>query len=123
MGVEVQQLDGFSGDNKTFPTQGDVLGMHYTGTLADGTKFDSSRDRDPSAAGAFTFTIGIGQVIKVHSSSLLHMRCYHSSVPGRRGGTESATDRTSRRRRSLMPSEESVVSCRSEGKKLSTTWQ
>jgi len=39
-------------------TSGDSVKIHYTGTLEDGTTFDSSEGRDP-----LEFTLGSGQVI------------------------------------------------------------
>ena len=49
----------------------DILTVHYTGKLEDGTVFDSSKNpgRDP-----FTVTIGIGQVIKGWDEGIVGMK-------------------------------------------------
>ncbi|XP_034255296.1 FK506-binding protein 2 isoform X2 [Thrips palmi] len=67
-GLKIEMLsvpDGCSVKSKN----GDSLTMHYTGTLADGTKFDSSHDRDQP----FTFQLGVGQVIKGWDQGLTDM--------------------------------------------------
>ncbi|KAG6462954.1 hypothetical protein O3G_MSEX013559 [Manduca sexta] len=49
--------------------KGDLLHMHYTGTLDDGTEFDSSIPR----GNPLTFTLGSGQVIKGWDQGLIGM--------------------------------------------------
>ena len=67
--VEVEEGEG------EVPQSGQTVVVHYTGSLADGTKFDSSRDRDRP----FSFKLGQGQVIKGWEEGISTMR-----VGGRR---------------------------------------
>jgi FKBP-type peptidyl-prolyl cis-trans isomerase len=63
--TEVTMPDGlkFTDDQVGTGTEaqkGKTVSVHYTGWLLDGTKFDSSRDRNQP----FSFPLGQGQVIK-----------------------------------------------------------
>lgn len=50
--------------------QGDTVEVNYLGTLLDGTKFDSSYDRNQT----FSFTVGGGQVIQGWEKGLIDMK-------------------------------------------------
>lgn len=57
--------------------RGDLLHIHYTGTLEDGTEFDSSLPRGEP----FTFTLGSGQVIRGWDQGLMGLGFSQLIVP------------------------------------------
>ena len=55
---------------------GDTLRVHYTGTLSDGTVFDSSRERDP-----LEFTMGKGMLIPGFEAAVMGHEAGESPFP------------------------------------------
>ncbi|XP_078611569.1 peptidyl-prolyl cis-trans isomerase FKBP4-like [Branchiostoma floridae x Branchiostoma japonicum] len=78
-----------AGEGDELPLAEDKVSVHYVGTLTDGTKFDSSRDRDDK----FEFTLGKGQVIKgwdlgvatMKRGELARLTCNPQYAYGKRG--------------------------------------
>lgn len=89
-GVLKEILKEGHGDERPFPN--DKVSVHYVGTLLDGSKFDSSRDRGER----FEFTIGEGSVIKAWDIGVATMKrgelcrliCKSEYAYGERGSGE-----------------------------------
>jgi FKBP-type peptidyl-prolyl cis-trans isomerase FkpA len=65
--LKIDRLSPGSGPN---PKSGQVVKVHYTGRLTNGTKFDSSVDRNEP----FEFVLGQGQVIEGWDRGLAQMQ-------------------------------------------------
>lgn len=64
------KIEKITSGNGASPKRGDTVTVHYTGWLTDGTKFDSSVDRDDP----FAFVLGTGQVIAGWDQGVATMR-------------------------------------------------
>jgi peptidylprolyl isomerase len=65
----LKYIDTVVGEGES-PKPGQMVTVHYTGTLENGTKFDSSVDRGQP----FTFPIGVGRVIKGWDEGVMTMK-------------------------------------------------
>jgi FKBP-type peptidyl-prolyl cis-trans isomerase len=66
-GLKIQFIKRGNGPT---PHKGQTVTVHYTGTLENGQKFDSSRDRGKP----LQFVLGVGKVIPGWDEGLMHMK-------------------------------------------------
>lgn len=66
-GLQIEQITQGNGPH---PIAGQMVTVHYTGWFTNGSKFDSSVDRDDP----FTFVLGEGQVIAGWDQAVAMMR-------------------------------------------------
>ena len=81
--------------------QGDKVRVHYTGTLADGSVFDSSEGREP-----LEFTIGQGQMIPGFEQGVIGMEPGQSktiTIPSDQAYGSHEPDKVIQMDRSQMP--------------------
>lgn len=69
LGVVLAAAILIAGCSRREAASGDTVRVHYTGTLADGSQFDSSIGRDP-----LEFTLGAGRVIAGFENAVYGMK-------------------------------------------------
>ena len=74
--VEMVEINKWSGSLADTVESGDSVEVHYTGTLEDGEKFDSSRDRGETLG----FTVGAGQMIPGFDAGVVGMKKWESQT-------------------------------------------
>ena len=81
--------------------KGDTVKVHYTGTLDDGTEFDSSRDRDP-----LEFKLGEGSVIAGFDNGVSGMEVGEKktiNIPAAEAYGESNPEMIGKLERTMLP--------------------
>ncbi len=74
--MEVVKIKKGSGTDAKTVENGDAIEVHYTGTLENGEKFDSSRDRGET----LPFTVGAGQMIPGFDKGVVGMQEWEAKV-------------------------------------------
>lgn len=74
--IEAVEIKKGSGSTVDTIESGDSIEVHYTGTLENGEKFDSSRDRNQT----LPFTVGAGQMIPGFDAGVVGMKVGESKT-------------------------------------------